>query len=170
MEHYMAYDAIIKKHSTFTEAIQSGRDMGAKFTLLTHFSQRYCKMPALEEIEGQEVEGAAVGIAFDNMVVRPDSLHTISSIYPALKRIFWESVQEMEEKRSVYCFKYSSEDCGPDEEGEEYNDKKLLVEKLSQKFEKKQNFFKEVNKRKERQRQELKEEDAKRVKMTTDNV
>jgi hypothetical protein len=45
----------------------------------------------------------------------------------------------------------------------------VLVEKLSQKFEKKQNFFKEVNKRKERQRQELKEEDAKRAKRT-DNV
>jgi hypothetical protein len=46
--------------------------------------QRYSKIPALEEIE--EVEG--VGIAFDNMVVRPDNLHNISSMYPVLKRYF----------------------------------------------------------------------------------
>ena len=46
-------DAIVKKHSTFTEAIQEGKDMGAKFTLLTHFSQRYSKLPLLEEIEGK---------------------------------------------------------------------------------------------------------------------
>ena len=57
-----------------------------------------------------------------------------------------------------------------DEEGEEYNEKKVLVERLSQKFEKKQNFFKEVNKRKERQRQELKEEDAAKRAKLTDNL
>ena len=56
------------------------------------------------------------------------------------------------------------------EEGEEYNEKKVLVERLSQKFEKKQNFFKEVNKRKERQRQELKEEDAAKRAKLTDNL
>ena len=57
-----------------------------------------------------------------------------------------------------------------DEEGEEYNEKKVMVERLSQKFEKKQNFFKEVNKRKERQRQELKEEDAAKRAKLTDNL
>jgi hypothetical protein len=36
----------------------------------------------LEEIEGQE----NVGIAFDNMVIRPDNLPVISTMYPALKR------------------------------------------------------------------------------------
>jgi hypothetical protein len=56
-----------------------------------------------------------------------------------------------------------------DEDPEEYNEKKVLADQLTQKFEKKQNFFKEVNKRKERQRQELKQEDAKRVKRT-DNL
>jgi hypothetical protein len=44
--------------------------------------QRYSKLPCLEEIEGEE----RVGIAFDNMVVRPDNLHAISNMYPALKR------------------------------------------------------------------------------------
>jgi hypothetical protein len=44
--------------------------------------QRYSKLPCLEEIEGEE----RVGIAFDNMVVRPDNLNAISNMYPALKR------------------------------------------------------------------------------------
>ena len=40
MEHFMINDARIKKHSTMTEAIEEGEGMEAKFTLLTHFSQR----------------------------------------------------------------------------------------------------------------------------------
>ena len=100
MEHFMMYDAIIKKHTTFTEAIkvhsikssnknfynffmsQEGELMNAKFTMLTHFSQRYAKMPFLEEIEGHD----NVGIAFDNMTVDRNSMTTIRSLYPALKR------------------------------------------------------------------------------------
>ena len=41
MEHFMINDARIKKHSTMTEAIEEGEGMDAKFTLLTHFSQRW---------------------------------------------------------------------------------------------------------------------------------
>ena len=38
-EHAMIVDCTIKKHSTFVEAIEDGKKMDAKFTLLTHFSQ-----------------------------------------------------------------------------------------------------------------------------------
>ena len=55
MEHFMIYDAMIKKHSTFTEAIEEGKAMAAGFTLLTHFSQRYAKLPMLTEIEGEHL-------------------------------------------------------------------------------------------------------------------
>jgi hypothetical protein len=58
--------------------------------------QRYSKLPCLEEIEGEE----RVGIAFDNMVVRPDNLHAISNMYPALKR--WAV-------GSTYGYRYFSE-------------------------------------------------------------
>ena len=44
VEHHMLADAKLKRHSTFTEAIQDGKLMEAKFTLLTHFSQRYAKV------------------------------------------------------------------------------------------------------------------------------
>ena len=83
MEQGMLDDAIIKKHSTFTEAIQDGKDMRAKFTLLTHFSQRYSKIPLLDEIEGQD----NVGIAFDNLVVNPETMKNIPATYPAFKRL-----------------------------------------------------------------------------------
>ena len=56
--------------------------MGAKFTMLTHFSQRYAKMPLLGEIEGQP----NVGIAFDTMSVSPRTFNLIPSIYPALSK------------------------------------------------------------------------------------
>ena len=41
-------DAFAKKHSTISEAIGVGYAMGARRILLTHFSQRYQKMPKLD--------------------------------------------------------------------------------------------------------------------------
>lgn len=38
-------DALAKKHSTTSEAIAVGKKMGARRILLTHFSQRYSKIP-----------------------------------------------------------------------------------------------------------------------------
>ena len=68
--------------------MQEGKDMGAKFTLLTHFSQRYSKIPVLDEIEGQD----NVGIAFDNMVVNPETMKNIPATYPALKRCIFINI------------------------------------------------------------------------------
>ena len=98
MEHDMIYDAVIKKHSTFTEAIKEGLNMKAKFTLLTHFSQRYTKMPLLDEIKGNP----NVGIAFDMMTVHPDNMKFIPSIYPALEKCWWEFVEDLKDKSTEY--------------------------------------------------------------------
>ena len=46
MEHALQSDAVLKRHSTFVEAIDSSRAMGAGFTLLTHFSQVSCALPS----------------------------------------------------------------------------------------------------------------------------
>ena len=51
--------------STVAQAIKVGEDMRAKFTLLTHFSQRYTLIPVLSPNLPNNV-----GIAFDNMRVR----------------------------------------------------------------------------------------------------
>lgn len=44
MEDELIDDAIKKKHSTISQAIEVGRKMEAKFTLLTHFSSRYSRI------------------------------------------------------------------------------------------------------------------------------
>ena len=46
-------DALAKKHSTISEAIGVGTAMGARRILLTHFSQRYQKIPTMSSIEGK---------------------------------------------------------------------------------------------------------------------
>ena len=45
-------DAKAKKHSTTSEALNTGASMGAKAVVLTHFSQRYQKIPVLQSVEG----------------------------------------------------------------------------------------------------------------------
>ena len=43
-------DAVAKRHSTISEAIGVGVRMRARSVILTHFSQRFSKMPSMEDI------------------------------------------------------------------------------------------------------------------------
>ncbi|KAI9761877.1 MAG: hypothetical protein M1835_008107, partial [Candelina submexicana] len=47
-------DALAKKHSTTSEALGVGIAMGARRIVLTHFSQRYQKIPVMNESDGKE--------------------------------------------------------------------------------------------------------------------
>jgi ribonuclease Z len=49
-------DAVAKKHSTTSEALDIGAQMDAKAVILTHFSQRYQKIPILETVRDGEQE------------------------------------------------------------------------------------------------------------------
>jgi ribonuclease Z len=49
-------DAIAKKHSTTSEALGIGAQMNAKAVVLTHFSQRYQKIPVLQTVTDGEAE------------------------------------------------------------------------------------------------------------------
>jgi len=69
LEDELVEEAKSKLHSTTSQAIEVGQRMGAKFTLLTHFSQRYAKLPRLNASFTKDV-----GIAFDNMQVRVNSM------------------------------------------------------------------------------------------------
>ena len=69
LEDELLEEAKSKLHSTTSQAIEIGQRMGAKFTLLTHFSQRYAKLPRLNASFTKDV-----GIAFDNMQVRVNSV------------------------------------------------------------------------------------------------
>lgn len=72
-EDSLVAEARSKYHSTSYEAIDVGMQMRAKFTLLTHFSQRYFKLPLITEHFKENV-----GIAFDNMEV--SSLNVLAII------------------------------------------------------------------------------------------
>jgi ribonuclease Z len=52
-------DAVSKKHSTMSEALRVARDMQARRVVLTHFSQRFAKMPNMEAPVAVPREGAS---------------------------------------------------------------------------------------------------------------
>ncbi|XP_054711118.1 ribonuclease Z, mitochondrial-like [Uloborus diversus] len=90
MEDELADEAAFKKHCTTSEAIKVGEEMNAKYTILTHFSQRYAKVPLFNENFHNHV-----GCAFDNMKVRPRDLYVLPLLIPALKCLFAENVEEL---------------------------------------------------------------------------
>ncbi|KAL7626650.1 hypothetical protein AAE478_003423 [Parahypoxylon ruwenzoriense] len=95
-------DAIAKKHSTMSEAIDVGRRMGARRILLTHFSQRYQKIPVMEE--NLEIPVGAEGkakaqldevmlVAFDYMRVKLGDFRKAQAFLPTIQKLF-ETVDE----------------------------------------------------------------------------
>lgn len=88
-------DARMKRHSTFSQAIEVGKQMSAKFTLLTHFSQRYAKIPLFTEKFDD-----SVGFSFDNMRLRlPSDLRRIPMLKSTLNILFCEEVESLKDTR-----------------------------------------------------------------------
>ncbi|KAK7751757.1 hypothetical protein SLS62_006242 [Diatrype stigma] len=104
-------DALAKKHSTMSEAIDVGRRMGARRILLTHFSQRYQKVPTFDDenfgevVEESEPESEAeaeagkkivkktkrdevVLVSFDYMRVRIGEFRKAQAFLPAVQKLF----------------------------------------------------------------------------------
>ena len=84
-------EAIAKKHSTTSEAINAGKEMGAKNIILTHFSQRYPKLPILS---AAEENGPEVLVAFDLCRVRVGDVKRFGTFIPALKELYEEADEE----------------------------------------------------------------------------
>jgi ribonuclease Z len=78
-------DAVAKKHSTTSEAIAIGRKMKARRILLTHFSQRYQKIPVMENREGND---QVVIVAFDYMRVKIGDIAKLEAFKPALMKLY----------------------------------------------------------------------------------
>ena len=94
-------EAMAKRHSTTTEALQTGRDAGVGALLLTHFSQRYPKVPNFRDV-GSDPNGMAVGVAFDLMRVvcggradAPGSARRLTSSLPKLEALFQAEMDGM---------------------------------------------------------------------------
>lgn len=92
MEDDLEYEAKCKSHSTISQAIEQGKKMEAKYTILTHFSQRYAKIPRMENVDNN------VGIAFDNMELTMNDLPLLHMFIEPLKLMFNEHCQDMEQK------------------------------------------------------------------------
>ncbi|KAL0932084.1 tRNA processing endoribonuclease [Colletotrichum truncatum] len=81
-------DAKAKKHSTMSEALDVGYRMGARRVLLTHFSQRYAKVPIIEKRETENGADQAVLLAFDQMRVKLGEFKQAQTFLPAIRRYF----------------------------------------------------------------------------------
>jgi len=89
----MLEEAIGKKHCITKEAVEAGAAAGAYRTLLTHFSQRYPKVPLIDENFVHHV-----AIAFDLMTVRLTDLPHLPALVPAVKVLFEEEEEEVAEE------------------------------------------------------------------------
>lgn len=86
-----SYQAERRRHSTGVEAVIVGERMGAKGTILNHFSSRYSFMP--------KVEGSRVAIAVDLMDLRRGDFERLDKYGEAFAKLYPERVIE-EEKDS----------------------------------------------------------------------
>ncbi|PSS07413.1 Zinc phosphodiesterase ELAC protein like [Actinidia chinensis var. chinensis] len=82
-EDALVDEAIARNHSTTKEAIEVGDAAGAYRIILTHFSQRYPKIPVFDETHMHKT-----CIAFDLMSVNLADLHILPRVLPYLKILF----------------------------------------------------------------------------------
>lgn len=101
MEDELAEQARFKMHSTVAQAVQQGVRMRAKYTLLTHFSQRYAKLPRLEPA----ALAGNVFVAFDNMEVTLCDMEYLGRMLPTMQLMFTDHCEEMEQKALKRAFK-----------------------------------------------------------------
>jgi ribonuclease Z len=92
----MINDAISKKHSTSTEAVKVGKKMNAKSTILWHFSQRYHKIPIMNEV----INYNNVGVSFDNMIIKRNDLEIIPLFNETIKSLFRKEHELIENKKN----------------------------------------------------------------------
>ncbi|KAL3822251.1 hypothetical protein ACHAXA_005884 [Cyclostephanos tholiformis] len=92
-EDGMENDAVLKRHSTVGEAIDIASKMNAKSLVLTHFSQRYPKIPPMKRSNHKETQIPIV-FAFDFMRLTPGSIELAAKVTPALRMLYPEAAVE----------------------------------------------------------------------------
>ncbi|KAL3631919.1 tRNAse Z trz4, mitochondrial [Castilleja foliolosa] len=83
-EDSMVDEAMARNHSTTKEAIDVGNAAGVYRIILTHFSQRYPKIPVFDD----ETHMHKTCIAFDLMSVNLADVHVLPKVLPHLKLLF----------------------------------------------------------------------------------
>ena len=82
-EDGMVDEAIARNHSTTQEAVEVGEAAGVYRIILTHFSQRYPKIPVFEDAH---MHNTCVG--FDMMSINMADLPVLPKVLPYLKLLF----------------------------------------------------------------------------------
>lgn len=82
-EEAMVEEAIAKNHSTTSEAIEMGDSANAYRIILTHFSQRYPKIPVFDKTHMHKT-----CVAFDMMNINIADLPVLPKVLPYLKLLF----------------------------------------------------------------------------------
>ncbi|KAH7639554.1 ribonuclease z [Dermatophagoides farinae] len=93
-------EAEYKRHSTISQAINVGRRIGAHYTVLTHFSQRYAKIAPITLIDDKSLASyieKQVVIAFDFMQISFTNLARAARLKYPLEVLFDEEIQRMQD-------------------------------------------------------------------------
>ncbi|KAL3936705.1 MAG: hypothetical protein SGBAC_008036 [Bacillariaceae sp.] len=88
----MEAEATLKRHSTVGEALQVASDMKAKAVILTHFSQRYPKVPPVAR-----KHNAPIVFAFDFLRVTPENLLVAADLTQAMRLLYSEETAEKDD-------------------------------------------------------------------------
>ncbi|KAL3237551.1 tRNase Z [Nakaseomyces bracarensis] len=99
LDNELVEDAIKKRHCTINEAIGVSNAMNAEKLILTHFSQRYPKLPSMDN--NIKVNAAAFCFAFDGMIVSYDNIDDQKRIFPFLNKAFAEEQQQEEDEENI---------------------------------------------------------------------
>ncbi|KAF8044967.1 hypothetical protein N665_5918s0001 [Sinapis alba] len=91
-EDALVEEAVAKNHSTTKEAIDVGSSAGVYRIILTHFSQRYPKIPVIDE---SHMHNTCIG--FDMMSINMADLHVLPKIVPYFKNLFRNVVVDDED-------------------------------------------------------------------------
>jgi len=85
-------EAKAKKHSTVGEAICVGKKMQAKAIVLTHFSQRYHRIPPCSQLgqscDETKSEVPPIVFAFDFMTLKPNNIQLSSKLTSAMQKLY----------------------------------------------------------------------------------
>ncbi|KAG2305966.1 hypothetical protein Bca4012_084806 [Brassica carinata] len=92
-EDALVEEAVAKNHSTTKEAIDVGSSAGVYRIILTHFSQRYPKIPVIDE---SHMHNTCIG--FDMMSINMADLHVLPKIVPYFKNLFRNVVVDDEDE------------------------------------------------------------------------
>lgn len=92
MEDDLALDAARKRHSTVSQAVDQGIKMNAKYTVLTHFSQRYRLLRLHRPLPPN------VMIACDNMELVESDLPLSRHLYDVMRSVYQKQLDGYEAK------------------------------------------------------------------------